>query len=201
LLSTRDGKLYLGSTTNGLVRFDGKKFEAFDDKNSLSGCYLYDLLQSADGLLWLTTSNALVRFDGNRFLPSPTNLHLPFIGGSARLAQARDGAIWVSTPRDGVGRYVGTELTNWFSETNGLNSNLILTVHGDAHGDVWLGGSRHASRYDGRSWTHFTTENGLPNTFVTTIADGPDGWPGSGHPQAWASRFDGRTISLVGGQS
>ena len=93
LLSTRDGKLYLGSGTNGLVRFDGKKFEVFDDKNSLPGGYVSDLVQATDGLLWVTTSNAIVRFDGNRFLPSLTNLHLPFIGSRAGLAQARDGAI------------------------------------------------------------------------------------------------------------
>ena len=169
LLSTRDGKLYLGSATNGLVRFDGKKFEAFDDKYNLSGGYVHDLVQAADGLIWLTTSNAIVGFDGSHFLPFPTNLHLPDIGEGAGLAQARDGAIWVSTQRGGAGRFVGTELSHWFSETNELRinvfTNVIFTIHGDAHGDVWLGGSFHASRYDGRSWTHFTTENGLPNTF------------------------------------
>ena len=201
LLSTRDGKLYLGGRTNGLVRFDGKRFEVFNDTNSLSGGYVSDMVQAADGLLWLTTSNAIVRFDGSRFLPSPTNLHLPFIGERAGLAQARDGAIWVSTQRGGVGRYVGTELTHWFSKTNGLSTNdYILTVHGDAHGDVWLGGLFHASRYDGRSWTHFTTENGLPNWLVETMADGPDGWPWFGADTgSGLSRFDGRGISVVGG--
>ena len=200
LLSTRDGKLYLGTKTNGLVRFDGKKFEAFGDTNSLSGGYVYDLVQAADGLLWLTTSNAIVRFDGSHFLPSPTNLHLPFIGEGARLTKARDGAIWVSTRRGGVGRYVGAELTHWFSENNGLSTNDIFTVHSDAHGDVWLGGDGHASRYDGRSWTHFTTENGLPNTTLETIADGPDGRPWFGAATgSGLSRFDGRAINLVGG--
>ena len=77
---------------------------------------------------------------------------------------------------------------------------IIYTVHGDARGDVWLGGRDHASRYDGRSWTLFTTENGLPNTAVATMADGPDGWPWFGAPSGLGlSRFDGRTISLVGG--
>jgi PAS domain S-box-containing protein len=200
LLSTRDGKLYLGSRTNGLVRFDGKKFEAFDDKNNLPGGYVWDLLQAADGLIWLTTSNAIVRFDGGKFLPSPTNLQLPGMGGGACLAQARDGAIWVSTPFGGAGRYVGTELSHSFSATNGLGTNEINAVHGDAQGDVWLGGHWHASRYDGRSWTHFTTENGLPNTSVRTIADGPDGRPWFGAPTGLGlSRFDGRAISLVGG--
>ncbi len=200
LLSARDGKLYLASRTNGLVRFDGKRFESFDDKNSPSGGNVYDLLQAADGLLWLTTSNAIVRFDGSRFLPSPPNLHLPFNGEGASLAQARDGAIWVSTTGGGAGRYVGTELTHWFSKTNGLSAQDTFTIHGDAHGDVWLGGPLHASRYDGRSWTHFTTENGLPNTHVHTIADGPDGWPWFTSTAGWGlSRFDGRVISPVGG--
>jgi signal transduction histidine kinase/CheY-like chemotaxis protein len=202
LLSTRDGRLYLGSRTNGLMRFDGKKFEAFDDANSLSGGYVWDLLQASDGLLWLTTSNAIVRFDGSRFLPSLTNLHLPFIGGGASLAQARDGAIWVSTQRGGAGRYVGTELTHWFTQTNGLNTNIyndIFTVHGDSHGDVWLGGLLFASRYDGRTWTHFTTENALPNVMINTIADGPDGWPWfGGFTGSGLSSFDGRAISPVG---
>ena len=200
LLSARDGKLYLGSRTNGLVRFDGKTFEAFDDKNSLSGGYVYDLVQAADGLLWLTTSNAIVRFDGSRFLPSPTNLHLPVVGEGASLTKAGDSAIWVGTQRGGVGRYVGTELTHWFSETNGLSTNETYTIHGDAHGDVWLGGPLHASRYDGRSWTHFTTGNGLPELATGTIADGPDGWPWFGSTSGWGlARFDGRAISLVGG--
>ena len=199
LLSTRDGKLHLGTATNGLVRFDGKKFEAFDDKSSLSGGYVYDLVQAADGLLWLTTSNAIVRFDGSHFLPSPTNLHLPVIGAGASLTQARDGAIWVSTQRGGAGRYVEAERTHWFSRTNGLLPNPIFTVHGDAQGDVWLGGGLHASRYDGRSWTHFTTENGLPNLAVNTMADGPDGRPWfGGFTGSGLSSFDGRAITPVG---
>ncbi len=202
LLSTRDGKLYLGSRTNGLVRFDGKRFEAFDDKNSLSGGYVWDLLQATDGLIWLTTSNAIVRFDGSHFLPSPTNLHLPFNGEGASLAQARDGAIWVSTQRGGAGRYVGTELTHWFTQTNGLNTNIyndVFTVHGDEHGDVWLGGLLFASRYDGRSWTQFTTGNALPNVMINTIADGPDGWPWfGGFTGSGLSSFDGRAINPIG---
>jgi len=47
-------------------------------------------------------------------------------------------------------------------------------------------------RYDGQSWTHFTTDDGLVDNKICDIAIGPDGDVWVGSFDKGISRFDGR---------
>ena len=200
LLAARDGTLWLGSSSNGLVRFDGRRFTTFDDQQILKSRRIIDLAQADDGTLWLATSNGLVQFDGARFLPPAPDLNLPVASPPTALAKAADGSIWVSTRDGGAGRFVGTHLAEWFSQTNGLPTKTIFTLRPDLHGGVWLGTGMGAVRFDGTNWRLFTEQDGLPNRLVMRIGLGPDGYPWFGNDSGGGpSRFDGRTIVPITG--
>ena len=45
------------------------------------------------------------------------------------------------------------------TETEGLASNTVLTIFEDSHGNMWFGTSNGVTRYDGKSFKTFTTED------------------------------------------
>jgi len=57
-------------------------------------------------------------------------------------------------------------------------------------GTLWFGTSAGVSRFDGATWTTYTTRDGLAANRVSSVTVGPDGtlWFGTA---AGVSRFDG----------
>ncbi|MSU34160.1 MAG: hypothetical protein EXS36_03430 [Pedosphaera sp.] len=143
LLPARDGKLYLGSTTNGLVRFDGKKFEAFDDQNSLSGGYVSGLVQAADGLLWLTTRHAIARFDGRA--PSPVGGSKLIPGAPYVIFRDAEGEMWIGSG-DGVVRFDGLTWSA-LDEEDGLAPSGVRRIAQDGTGAMWFSRTSGLIRY------------------------------------------------------
>jgi ligand-binding sensor domain-containing protein len=68
ILQDHRGYLWIG-TTNGLARFDGIHFTAFDSINTpeLQGGQILSLYQDRSGALWIGTGRGLVRYDSGRF--------------------------------------------------------------------------------------------------------------------------------------
>src|SRR5476651_941870 len=73
-----------------------------------------DVVQTADGYLWLATQEGLARFDGVRFtiFNADTTPALPAREISALLA-ASDGSLWIATYRGGVSRYREGRVTHF----------------------------------------------------------------------------------------
>ena len=65
----------------------------------------------------------------------------------------------------------------------------------DKTGNLWFGtGGGGVSRYDGKSFTTFTTAQGLANNFVCSITEDKTGnlWFGTG---GGVSRYDGKSFT------
>ena len=63
-------------------------------------------------------------------------------------------------------------------------------------GDLWFGTDQGAFRYDGKSFTHISVEDGLSNNQVFAIVDDEDGniWFGTAHGLC---RFDGKAFTHI----
>lgn len=96
LRQTRDGYLWLG-TYGGLVRFDGVRFQVYDNRNSgLRDNEVRSLAEDAAGTLWVgTTAGGLHRFARGTLEPvENSGIEHRTINA---LAAAPDGALWVGT--------------------------------------------------------------------------------------------------------
>ena len=64
----------------------------------------------------------------------------------------------------------------------GLMVNYVASVAEAPDGAVWFGTAAGVSRFDGRAWTHYSTENGLPGFLVSHIHidEAGDVWAASG---------------------
>ena len=103
-----------------------------------------------------------------------------------------DDVIWVGTA-DGLSRYDGTSWETYDSE-DGLPSNEISHVAVSPNGDIFVATQKYnldyyyyegtgISRYDGNTWTTYTTDNGLPDNNCSALAVDSDG-------VVWAGTYD-----------
>src|ERR1051325_8022066 len=98
---TPDGYLWL-ATAEGIVRFDGVRFTAFDTANTpeLKSNNIAALLVTRDGALWACYGSGLTRYQGGRFTYYGVAQGLLDSRATA-LFEDRAGRLWIGM--DGVG--------------------------------------------------------------------------------------------------
>ena len=85
-----------------------------------------------------------------------------------------------------------------FDATDGLLGGEVGSIYQDRDGSLWLGTwGGGLNRYDGQTFTNFTTKDGLVHNFVVSILQDRKGdlWIGT---SGGLSRFDGRSFSTYG---
>ena len=167
---------YLWMTTfDGLVRFDGHRFETFASIEA--GHRLGRLLESPDGLLWVGSDTwRISSFDGRNFrnfgvvdgLPGNTVLRF-------RLDSA--GVLWTMGDR-GLARRVGTRFEVPMDIVGLGIPRDFLPVENEG---VWLATDLGVHRWRGGEWRTYGAEHGVPLP-ANTLAMDADGrlWVGGG---------------------
>jgi ligand-binding sensor domain-containing protein len=170
---------------------------------------VYSILEDRDGNLWFgTEQKGVCRYDGRSFTWFTEK-------GLERAAvrcifQDRKGNIWFSNNGAGVYRYDGKSLIN-VTEEHGLSNEdflkssrirdtpgtlaRVFTIAEDDRGNLWFGTiDAGVWRYDGRSLTNFTAEDGLGSNTVRAIYKDKAGTLWFGTNGAGVRRFDGKSF-------
>jgi len=145
----RDGYMWLG-TFEGLVRFNGVRFDVFDQRNvpQVDAWHVRALAESPDGTLWIgTLGNGLVRARAGEFVALTARDGLPddFIND---LHVARDGSLWIAT-RAGLGRLRDGKFSAWHV-ADGLPNDDVAAVVEEADGRIAVGTAGGLVRFDSR---------------------------------------------------
>ncbi len=140
LLQTEDGYLWLG-TEEGLVRFDGVRFEVFDSRNTeaFTENYVTDIARTPDGgLLIATFGSGMLRYGDGEFTHLGEDDGLPTHWVND-LGEARDGIVWIATPKH-VATWDGTRVSA--EDLSHVLDGHQLTAIAEAHdGSLWIGTS------------------------------------------------------------
>ncbi|MDB6018093.1 MAG: Histidine kinase [Pedosphaera sp.] len=127
------------------------------------------VLQTRDGYLWIGTSAGLARFDGVRFVPiAPLSPKTNAPINVTALCEDSSGRLWVATQGNGLLYYMEGLLQRFYADKNLLDT-TIHSIAEDATKNLWLGTPSGLSRLEGRKLTRFTSKDGLPNDFVSSV--------------------------------
>jgi signal transduction histidine kinase/ligand-binding sensor domain-containing protein/DNA-binding response OmpR family regulator len=148
-----------------------------DDSLSLNDHYLFDILASSSGDIYIATaSRGINRLDPETgeftyYMPDQSSpeghLNDKHI---ITLYEDSQGIIWIGTNQGGLNRFdPHTEKFTFFSTQEGLASNHVSSIISDKNDNLWIGTSRGLSRFNPitKVFTNYSNLDGLPsNGFV-----------------------------------
>jgi PAS domain S-box-containing protein len=138
LLRDRDGGLWIGTVSRGLVHIHQGRTDTFARSDGLTGDHVTGLLEDRDGNLWVLTRDGLDRF---------REFAIPTISVSQGLSTgkvwsvlgARDGSVWVGN-NDALHRSSNGQITV-YPKGHGLGD-YSGSLFEDDRGRIWISTSR-----------------------------------------------------------
>lgn len=130
----RDGEtLYIGTTTNGLLRFDGRQWTAIGAAEGLPGIWVTSLAATAEGV-WVGCNDGLALISGGKIRKIPESKGLP----SSRIRSLRTirGRLFVGTADAGLSIRTG-ERFETLSAEQGLSDPRIEAIEAAPEG-AWI---------------------------------------------------------------
>lgn len=173
-LSDKQGNLWMTTYGGGVWKYDGQQLQNFPIQDGVTDALVISIYQDNNGVLWLGTDNlGVFRFNGAQFVRFE-----PMINGLKEKAStiSLHGKPKLLTPKDA---------------NEGDNVHCSLE---DQAGNLWFGTTGHGIyKYDGNSFTQFTTSDGLYSNTIWSVFEDKTGtiWVGS---EAGASYYDGQTF-------
>lgn len=182
----RRGLLWVG-TTGGLSRFDGRVWRNFTVEDGLLDNAVMALLEDRRGRLWIGTRKGLTIFDGHRFITDPS---LGAYGRVVSIVEDRAGTIWCAVQPGGLFRRMHGHFQPVHVPHQSFSNARLLV---DRRGWLWVSGDHGLSRWDGRGWRTYTTDDGLADNQPYFLCEDRQGhiWFGY-HSSRGFTRFDGR---------
>ena len=191
-----DGDMVWTGGKGGVILFDrtNRSIQPLPPGAPLFG-YVRGIAKDPEGSIWIAHDGGLARFSRNAWTSFGEHTGAPFSKSLSVIFQA-DGSIWVGTEGKIVQYTKGTWIEIVPPPSITLASADVLFF--DSSGDLWIGcGSpTHGGlfRYDGRNWTAYGTDNGLPHPVVRDVTESADGaiWVATGFSgQGGVARYSG----------
>ena len=192
IMQAKSGKLWF-ATIDGVYIYDDKSFTPFIVSESGGGFLSSNhnveyILEDKAGTIWFggRVSQGVFRYDGKTITNLTISDNKDFNWAFPCL-QDKQGNIWFCNWA-GAYRYDGKS----FIKLEGLSTGPIARIIEDKKGNLWYGGAG-LSRYDGKSFTRFTTKDGLITQRVWSIWEDKTGnlWIGG---DGGSSLYDGKTF-------
>jgi len=166
IVEDKTGNVWFG-TSDGLIKYDGKKFTTFSKKEGLQGENeeIWGLTIDKSGLIWVGAIGGVSHFDGEKFMPFslPDSMvenpkHMLSDKLVLKIIEDKSGTIWLVTDGNGIFKYNKGEFTH-LTNKNGLTDNNTADILEDKQGNIWIGTFFGGiSKFDGTTFTNFTKD-------------------------------------------
>ena len=192
---TSDGFIWL-ATEEGLIRFDGKSFLTFDDRNApdLGDRVIRSLAPTPDGGMWIGTMTGLVRYDRGRF--TSYRNQSDWDRDIYDLGITGDGDVWFSSDL-GLRRLTvdehGRKSHRNYTTADGLPSNGITGLAGSPDGTLWVGTRAGLVHFSHDRFLTFPGWKPGKSENIVTLALGR-------HGDVWVGTDDGSIGRWIGGR-
>lgn len=194
LAQTPDGTLW-AAANDGLMRFDGKRWQQFSSEAGFTGSNVYSVFVDRQGVLWAASEDRLHYLppDQERFLDSGIE-----VGRVRQMAQSADGALWLVQRDSGALLRVSRESNQASSMRLSLDEH-INGVLPDRYGGLWLSSAGSGLLYlaaghnDSPQVERFSAKAGLSSDYTLPLLEDSEGnlWVGS---QNGLDRFSNKDL-------
>jgi len=182
LFEDKEGFIWVGTFSNGLIRLDSKtgEFEFFKNKSSfetsLSSDDVRKIFEDMEGNLWIGTANGLNRFVSRknsfiRYFHMENDYKSLSCNEVISIFQDNDGIMWIGTFSGGINKLdlkqeTFFHYTHKSDDPNSISENYVTSVTEDKDGNIWVGtnlmGLNKLDKNTGR-FNHFVNAGGCVN--------------------------------------
>ena len=179
IIQSRDGFIWFG-TQEGLVRFDGVRFDIFNRVNTkgLGHSHVTALLEDHEGALWIgTLGGGISRMKGGVFtrFAAHDGLTADLI---AAIVEDRRGVVWIGSKDRGLIAYEGGRFREVADAR--LAGRDIRALYPDEHGDLLVGTATGLLRLHNHSVVPSSEDAAQSAAITSIVGDGSGGlWVGS----------------------
>jgi len=193
VLRDRNGGLWIGTTSHGIVHSYEGEASAFTHNDGLSSDQVYALFEGREGSIWVATAEGLDQFRELPVTSLPMKQALSSATANSVMA-ARDGSVWVGTS-EGLYRWKEGRTTIYRRRSNpGLAEDDIESLFEDERGRIWVSSFRGLAAF----------ENGKFAPVPSVPAGAKNAIAGDSHGGLWLSLFgtakDYSLTRLAGGE-
>lgn len=172
ILEDREGSLWVGTESGGMVRIRGENISTYRSSDGLSADRVLALFEDREGSLWVGTADGLDRFRNTKVATYTANEGLPSsITKSA--VQTKDGTVYVFC-EGGLAR-IANGLIEKITRIQGLSSVEGSALFEDHNGDVWAGAVGGLTRISHGHMTVYNSDPRLSRTFISAIGEDNEG--------------------------
>ena len=171
------GNLWFGTLEKGVAKYDGTKLTYLTTKDGLPSDRIVNIIEDNSGNLWFGTGAGLSKFDGKAFT-NYSEKHGLCSDMISNLFIDSKGIFWIGT-WGGVCKFDGIQFKKLLipcpkieTKINQDTKDWITSIAEDSKGNIWFGRDGYgASKFDGNSFVHFTTKEGLNSNNVQSIVE------------------------------
>jgi signal transduction histidine kinase/ligand-binding sensor domain-containing protein/CheY-like chemotaxis protein len=190
MLVDREGSLWLGTTSTGLIRLKSSLFTTFGVPEGLGTDNAFVAASDRSGTVWTGLNDFNVAKISADHATFAGRTNTP-VSGVASILEDHTGRMWFGA--DACDRL----LEHCTSPPSGLMRGEVRAIHEEPDGTMWFGTGDGLFRLNGNNWHRFTPAERPPAAPVRAFARTPDGALWMGTNGGGLSRFkDGRFTPL-----
>ncbi len=178
LNSDENGTIW-SCSTQGLLRFDGKRFKAFTTADGLPSNAIRETCRTSDGVRWVSGLDfGLARSLAGRFEPY-VDTYISKKETVTALHCSGDGSVWAGTTAGLV--HISSRGSRMFSVRDGLPDDAVSSIAESTDGSLWIGTNDGISRLRNGSVSVYRSRDGLSHSSVLSLFEDREGtlWAGT----------------------
>ena len=175
LALAKDGAIWAGTTSNGVVRFAGTNgLVTLVRTNGLLANPVSAVHCDPQGTVWIAVYGGIVRFDGTDWKE-----FLPADGAPGKLMSTietgPDGSVWFGAQDGGLARFDGKTMKPIAPNSGTFVPNGVNKIFRADDGSLWFTTLSGVTRYDGVAWVPLDEGDGLMPGMINAVAQDSKG--------------------------
>jgi len=181
------GNLWFGTLEKGVAKYNRKNLTFLTTNDGLPSNRITNIIEDKSGNLWFGTGAGISKYDGKTFTNYSEKDGLCSDMISYLFIDSK-GKFWIGT-WGGVCKFDENKFEKFpisypkiETEINKDTKDWITSITEDLKGNIWFGRDGYgASKFNGNSFVHFTTKDGLNSNNVQSIREDNEGniWIGT----------------------